>query len=41
MAFLSLSLLVELVQGKSKVACFRIVLCYVHIEILAVLVPVI
>ena len=29
------------VQGKPKVACFCIVLFYVHIEILAVLVPVI
>ena len=29
------------VQGKPKVACFFIVLLYVHIEILAVLVPVI
>ena len=29
------------VQGKPKVACFCIVLLYVHIEILAVLVPVI
>ena len=29
------------VQGKHKVACFCIVLFYVHIEILAVLVPVI
>ena len=29
------------VQGKPEVACFCIVLFYVHIEILAVLVPVI
>ena len=29
------------VQGKPKVVCFCIVLFYVHIEILAVLVPVI
>ena len=29
------------VQGKPKVACFCIVLLYVHIEILAVIVPVI
>ena len=29
------------VQGKPKVACFCIVLFYVHIKILAVLVPVI
>ena len=29
------------VQGKPKVACFCVVLFYVHIEILAVLVPVI
>ena len=28
------------VQGKPKAACFCIVLFYVHIEILAVLVPV-
>ena len=28
------------VQGKPKVACFCIVLFYAHIEILAVLVPV-